>query len=217
MRWYRFIYRAVVTTNKSWSTFLEIRLILKRVLFMNTIANKVCYSHWHYMVWLASLWHWHYSSVALCFSERHLLWCRCFFVPPVFVLFIRCPQSHVELHQSSYWCKSGGFGQGTFMCFIFLFEMLFIFRAQHFFFSTKSHPQVLHIWWVKNEIYFAQEPPRLCLLIYFLSSFFLLIFVRFAVSRDFDWEIGNLTNVQKNSQVFNYFLSKTKKIFLPHK
>lgn len=182
----RFIYRAVVTTNKSWSTFFETRLILRRVLFLinsflffvNTIANAVCYSHWHYMVWLASLWHWHYSSASLCFSKQRLLWFNtvrlsagAFFSPPTPPLLFYVLLFFI-LH------RSRGCGRGTFTCFIFLFRMLLIFippPSTHFL-QSPTHRSCT-FGGSRTIYFFCPGTPRLCLLIYFL--FFFYFFRRF--------------------------------------
>lgn len=81
----------------------------------------------------------------------------------------------------------------VFLYVFFLCQMLLIFRAPPFFFSflsfTKSHPQVLHIWLVKNGLEFLpRNPTSVPSDIYFLLLFYFLwfIFVRFAVKRDFE-------------------------------
>lgn len=84
----------------------------------------------------------------------------------------------------------------------FLFQMLLIFKTL----LTKPHPQVLHIWWVNNDGFhsiFLPSNPHVCAFWYIF--FFCYFFVRFAVSRDFDWEIGDLTNVQKTHRYLTIF------------
>lgn len=200
----RFIYRAVVTTNKSWSTFFDIRSILRRVLILQTLLPTPS------VTLIGITWcGWHHCDIGItqgaCASPNGTSSGAGAFFRPTLVFYV-APDPTSSLKTT---VMPTGCGQGTFMCFIFYFKCCSFLdplpaHLFFFFFFAKSHPQVLHIWWVKNDLDFAQEPPRLCLLIYFLF-FFVYFCTFFAVSRDFDREIGDLTNEQKTHRYLTIF------------
>lgn len=150
-----FIYRAVETTNTIWSTFFGIKADIGGESSLQTLLPTPS------VTLIGITWcGWHHCDVGIIkpvllsrapplvrFRKGRCLVLATFcFSFLFFFFFLHCSGSQVELQDR------GNEAEGSGPSALFLCQMLLIFKPPSLVFYLWSHPQVLHIWLVKNDL-----------------------------------------------------------------